>query len=573
MFPAGASVGVASVELLPPGAAVWFPDRGVGVGVGVASVPFITTTSSGVGIGAKVAAVVSLPPAAGASVPSGAAVGLALGVSTMTTSNVVPFPAGAVSLVAGGCSVVAGGGGVGVSALGARKSTVLATAAAPSSDETITLHLPVEPGGAFDTANLNVVFDPRETTMDEGAERGSRESRGVVVAVAVVGVGVVVVVAPTEQAPPRAFVEQHAPATAERDPVAVPEFFKVTKMGPPPAPGAQNIEEDEEEEEELEEELETLTTSAAAVPCSSPATPAAPETLTLTVKTCVPAGSYLHATHCTTSAIVEGGEASASAEATFFRKEQLPLVSAAPAATDDDNDVGGDGGGRKSANWSAAVVALGKVPADRPTAVQFPGTYPPLSPHLGATQLDHSDEFIPRMLAVGAVAAVVPPVASRTGRRYLAATTKPSSASPGKERKGERRESKEVCEHQKLVLILRLLRAVSPPEMAAVAEAEVEVEEEEEEEDEASQGASDTDALNTAGAELLLLPLISPCPKLSTPTRKPNSALLCNSGLRHPCAKSGSSENAGPGKPAPQGHVRGSVALGDESAEEQVCEP
>ena len=59
----------------------------------------------------------------------------------------------------------------------------------------------------------------------------------------------------------------------------------------------------------------------------------------------------------------------ASAVAEFFKKEQLPFVRAAPAAIDAD----GDSGGLKRANWSAAVVALGKVPTGNPTAVQFPG--------------------------------------------------------------------------------------------------------------------------------------------------------------------------------------------------------
>lgn len=126
-----------------------------------------------------------------------------------------------------------------------------------------------------------------------------------------------------------------------------------------------------------------------------------------------------------------------------------------------------------------------------------------------------------------------------------------------------------------MFLSLRLLSAVSPPEMAAVAEAELE-EEEEEEEEEASHGARDTDALKTGEGELpLLLPFIPPpppppSPKLSTPTLSPNSALIGPSGLRHPCAKSGSSEKAGPGNPAPQGQVSGSVSSGEESDDAHV---
>ena len=386
--------------------------------------------------------VVSLPPAAGASVGAGVTsttaglgLGLGLGGATMTTSNVVPFPAAAVSLAAGGGGggggvVVVGGGGVGVSALGAKKSTLLATAAAPSSEDTSTLHLPVDPGEALETANASVVLAPRATTTEEGAEGGLGESTGVGSAAA-----------PTEHAPPSASVEQQAPAAAERAPVAVPAFLRVTKTGPPPVPGSQEGEEKGEDLEEEFEEAEIPTTSAAAVPCSSPATASEPETLTLTVRTCEPAGSYLHATHCTISAVSAGGKVSAAAEATFFRKEQLPLVSAAPAATDDHGE-------RKSANWSAAVVAFGGVHVGRPTAVQFPGTYPPLSPHLGATQLDHIDAFIPRMLVVGTVAAVAPPAASKTGLRYFVAMAKPSSAFPGKEVTGERSESSGVWEHQ-----------------------------------------------------------------------------------------------------------------------------
>ena len=147
----------------------------------------------------------------------------------MTTSNVVPFPA-AVSLASGG-----GGGGGGVSALGARKSTPLSTAAAaPSpSEETITLHLPVDPGEALETVNAKVALDPRETTTEKGAERGSGESTGVSIAAAAV-----VVVVEVEHAPPRASVAQQAPDTAERYPVTFPAFLRVTKTGPPPAPGA-----------------------------------------------------------------------------------------------------------------------------------------------------------------------------------------------------------------------------------------------------------------------------------------------------------------------------------------------
>ena len=325
----------------------------------------------------------------------------------MTTSKVVPFPAVSLVVAGGGGGGGGAGGGVvgtGVAALGARKSTLLATAAAPSSEETITLHLPVMPGVTFETSNANVVFAPLETTTEEGAESGFGESTGVE--------GVVKKVEEVEfaeHAPPRASVAQQAPATAERDPVAFPAFLRVTKTGPPPAPGAHDDENDDDEEEAGLELEETLATSAAAVPCSSPATSAAAETLTLTASTCAPSGLYLQATHCTTSAVAGGGDASASAEAALPKKEQLPPVSAEPAATVDD----GASGGRKSANWSAAVVAFGAAPAARPTAVQLPGTYPPLRPHLGATQLAHPEASIPKMLAVGAVEAAVPPAASR----------------------------------------------------------------------------------------------------------------------------------------------------------------
>jgi len=83
------------------------------------------------------------------------------------------------------------------------------------------------------------------------------------------------------------------------------------------------------------------------------------------------------------------------------------------------------------------VVVLGGVPAGKPTAVQFPGTYPPAAPHLGATQLDHIEAFMPMIFVVGAVAAVVPPLATSTGRRFLIGTVNPSWSSPGKERTGE----------------------------------------------------------------------------------------------------------------------------------------
>ena len=294
-------------------------------------------------------------------------------------------------------------------------------------------------------------------------------------------------------------------------------------------------------------------------------------TLTLTDSTCAPAGLYRHANHCTTTA---SAKEAVSAPASFLRKEQLPPASADPAATDDC----GASGGRKSANWSAAVVAFGATPAARPTAVQLPGTYPPPSPHLGATQLAHIDWLMPRMFEVGAVAAAAPPAATRAGRRYLAGTEKPSSASPGEEERVDEDEGEEAgsggaaAVHQKSVLALRLPRAVRP-ETAAEAEKEGEEKAAEAEDDAASQGASEAAAPKTGGgAGEPLLPFPPPPSRLSTATRSPNSALRSPTGLRHPCTTlPGSKENAGPGKPAPQGHVSGSAASG-ESKEEQVRE-
>ena len=46
----------------------------------------------------------------------------------------------------------------------------------------------------------------------------------------------------------------------------------------------------------------------------------------------------------------------------------------------------------------------------------------------------HPEASIPKMLAVGAVEAAVPPAASRKGRRYFVGTANPSSAAPGRER-------------------------------------------------------------------------------------------------------------------------------------------
>ena len=85
--------------------------------------------------------------------------------------------------------------------------------------------------------NAKVALDPRETTTEKGAERGSGESTGVSIAAAVAAAAVVVVVE-VEHAPPRASVAQQAPDTAERYPVTFPAFLRVTKTGPPPAPGA-----------------------------------------------------------------------------------------------------------------------------------------------------------------------------------------------------------------------------------------------------------------------------------------------------------------------------------------------
>ena len=113
-------------------------------------------------------------------------------------------------------------------------------------------------------------------------------------------------------------------------------------------------------------------------------------------------------------------------------------------------------------------------------------------------------------------------------------------------------------------MTLRLLRAVSP-ETAAEADVEVEVEDEEAL---PSHGASATDALKTR-EEGFPTPVPPGNARLSTATFKLNSALLCPAGLRQPWENIGSREKAGPGKPAPQGQVRGSRAS-DEEGEEQV---
>ena len=108
------------------------------------------------------------------------------------------------------------------------------------------------------------------------------------------------------------------------------------------------------------------------------------------------------------------------------------------------------------------------------------------------------------------------------------------------------------------------------PETAAEAEREAEEKAAEAGAEAASQGASDADALTEEG---LLLPLLDQAPRLSTSTWRRTSARRRPTGWRHPRAKPPppSKENAGPGKPAPQGQVSGSVACGDEK-EEQVCD-